>query len=266
MNDFKEFEKQAWEAKAARYDHTWGNVSNQIVTPLLDKLEPVEGLKLLDCGCGPGHLCGEAMARGAIVTGCDYSEQMVTIAKENYARGKFESQDAENLTYEDGSFDIVTMNYLLLHVADQRKTLLGGKRVLKKGGRLVFSIWLSPSESPGLALMFQPVKDFADLSVIPPAEDIFTFSNAEYCQEFLSGNGFADIECERVETYWDIKQPEDFFNGVQAGTRIGGTIDLQKSEIKEQIKNSIMTEIEQFKVGARYLIPTPSLLVIANKN
>src|SRR5690606_33387156 len=84
MTDFKEFERTAWEEKAHRYDASWGQVSTQVIGPILDLVQPLQGRSLLDCGCGPGHLCAEAAKRGATVTGCDYSHRMLEIAKEKY--------------------------------------------------------------------------------------------------------------------------------------------------------------------------------------
>jgi hypothetical protein len=52
---------------------------------------------------------------------------------------------------------------------------------------------------------------------------------------------------------------------VQAGTRIGGLIELQNTEIKKQIKAAILRNIEEFRTDKGYIIPTPSLIVTASK-
>ena len=96
--NFKEFESAAWEAKAARYDDTWGRVSCQAIQKVLDLAGVQKGTKLLDCGCGPGHLCHEARNRGAQVTGCDFSKAMVEIARQRYPGLQFRHEDAEQLS------------------------------------------------------------------------------------------------------------------------------------------------------------------------
>lgn len=265
-SDFKEFEREAWESKASRYDTTWGLVSGQAIDAILDCAGPLEGKELLDCGCGPGHLCEAARARGAQVQGCDYSQQMVQIASENYGDITFFVEDAENMSIPDGRYDVVTMNFLLLHVAGQQETVLEGRRILRAGGTLIFSNWLPPGESPGLSLMFDAIREHADLSVIPPAQDIFTFSDSDYCRDFLIKNGFEEVEIVQVDSFWNVATPDDFFTAVQAGTRIGGTIDLQAAEVKSKIKEQIFSDIERFKKGGRYVIPTPSLVVAGRKS
>ncbi len=261
---FKTFEKAAWEDKASRYDNTWGLVSTQAIPHITQFAKPE--MSVLDVGCGPGHLCAALKRVGvSAVMGCDYSGNMVKIASGNYPEISFRQEDAGMLSFSSESFDFVTLNYVLLHVEDQEKALLEAARVLKKGGLLLYTTWLAPTESPGLALMFAPVKEFADLTVIPPAPDIFTFAHFEVAKTFLSHNGFTDISSKTLQTHWEVSGGEEFFQAVQAGTRIGGTIDLQKQTIKDKIKDSICSQIESFKQDSQYVIPTPSLLVSARK-
>ena len=263
METFKEFERKAWETKAARYDQTWGTVSAQTIDELLNLAGLEKGVSFLDCGCGPGHLCHRASMSGAEVVGCDYSHEMVKLASEAYPGLRFEHQDVENLTYTSQSFDVVTLNYLLLHLENQGRALLEAARVLKPGGRLLFSLWLPPAESAGLRLMFSAVKQYADISVIPPAQDIFLFADQEYSKSFLQEQGFSKVSFHRVENYWNVADADEFFTAVQAGTRIGGTIDLQTAEVKEKIRQDIAGNIDEYRKDGRYVIPTPSVIIRA---
>jgi ubiquinone/menaquinone biosynthesis C-methylase UbiE len=265
VNDFKTFESAAWERKAPAYDTTWGSVTTQPIEAVLDKINIRTGATLLDCGCGPGHLCYRASLRKAIVTGCDYSHEMIRIAKNQYPEIEFCHADAEALPFKGGSFDAVIMNYLLLHIPDQDIALQEAYRVLKPGGHLAFTIWCSPPESPGLSLIFRPLKRYADLTVIPPAQDIFMYSSPKRAHDFLTTLGFTDVQTETFDTAWHINDPEMFFNAIQAGTRMGGTIELQTDKVKEKIRASILQDIEQFRYGDEFVIPTPSIIVSAQK-
>ncbi len=46
---------------------------------------------------------------------------------------------------------------------------------------------------------------------------------------------------------------------------MGGLIDLQSAEVKELIRELIASNIEAFRVGDMYQIPTPSIMVSATK-
>ena len=265
MNQFKQFESAAWERKAGAYDDTWGTVTSQPIQAVLNAANIQPRKSLMDCGCGPGHLCYEASLRNAVVTGCDYSHEMIRIAKRSYPSIHFCHGDAESLPFESSRFDIIIMNYLLLHVPDPNKAILEAHRVLAPGGRLVFTTWCPPAESPGLSLIFKPLKQHADMTVIPPAQDIFTYSCPTQAKTFLSNHGFSDVSTQIFDTAWHLHNAEMFFEAVQAGTRMGGMIEMQTNDVKDRIRNAILEDIEYFRSGNHFVIPTPSLIVSARK-
>jgi ubiquinone/menaquinone biosynthesis C-methylase UbiE len=262
---FKNFEQKAWERKATLYDGTWGSVTSQVIDAVLCVAKIQEGDRLLDIGCGPGHLCKAAENYGALAIGCDYSRAMIEIASAQYSEIVFEVQDAEHLRYEDNTFDICTLNYLLLHVSDQEAALQEAARVLRPGGRLVYSMWLPPSESPGLHLIFSALRAFADMTVIPPAQDIFLFSDTNFATQFFMKNGFTDVSKKSFPSCWNVTTSDSFFAGVQAGSRIGGLLELQSDDCKIKIREHIESGLEEFRSGSAYRIPMPSVLVSARK-
>jgi len=266
MDSFKEFEQKAWEKKAKLYEDNWGGVTRLPIERILEIAKSAPGQKLLDIGCGPGHLCYAADKSGAEVTGCDLSTQMIAIARANYPKITFKPEDAEKLSFLDSSFDIVTLNYLLLHVPDQKKVLLEALRVLKPNGLLIFTLWKEPSESKALKLIFDSIKKYADTSVIPPADDIFQFAQRERAERFLAASGLNNFAVETVETAWSASSAESFFNAVLSGTRMGGTIELQKEETREKIKTYIIQALKEFKTSSGYLIPMPSVITSARKS
>lgn len=195
----------------------------------------------------------------------DFSTEMLRIASLNYPFIEFRHGDVESLSFGDETFDAVVMNYLLLHLEDPDRAILEVGRILKPRGRLVFTVWLPPDRSPGLALMLEPVRQFADQSVVPPAKDVFLYSRREYVLDSLLAKGFDHLDFREIDTYWDVDSGDAFFQAVQAGSRMGGMIDLQSREIKEKIRDNIIREIDRYALGGRYVVPTPSLLVSAVK-
>ena len=266
MSTFKEFERIAWEQKAERYNQTWGKVTNQICEFVLKIAKIKNNDSILDLGCGLGNLSYLATQKGAQITGADYSENMVKLAKKDYPALHFVKEDAEKLSFEEGSFDTVILNYLLLHLDEPQKALKEAYRVLKKNGTLIYTLWCPPSESSGFKLIFEAISKFADMSVVPAAKDPFAFSNLKFSKQILEEIGFTNIASQRYETFWQVNSSNEFYSAIQAGTRIGGIVDLQKPDKKEKIRECLENNLEEFNLDGVYKIPTPSIVVYCTKN
>lgn len=100
-----------------------------------------EGTRVLDYGCGAGHIV-KALRMGSIdAFGCDvfyeggdYSELIDTELLGNRIR----RMDADgNIPFDDESFDYVLSNQVMEHVTDLDKVLSEIHRVLKPGGKVL---------------------------------------------------------------------------------------------------------------------------------
>lgn len=113
----------------------------------------LRGSKILDLACGTGDLA-VAIARAgetASITGGDFSEAMLSIARDKVARLKLdqritlEKADALNLHYPDGAFDGVTCAFGVRNFTELDRGLAEMARVTKSGGRLVILEFTTPS-------------------------------------------------------------------------------------------------------------------------
>jgi SAM-dependent methyltransferase len=98
------------------------------------------GARVLDVGCGPGHLAGRLADRGLAVTGIDLDPTMVELARRRVGgRAEVAMANVAALPFEDGSFDLAVSTLSMHHWADPRAGLAEIARVLRPGGSaLVF--------------------------------------------------------------------------------------------------------------------------------
>lgn len=103
---------------------------------LLGLLAPQPGERILDVGCGTGHLTAAIAESGAEVLGIDSSEAMIAQACENFPQLHFETRDICTIDDRD-AFDAIFSNAVLHWVQPPEAAALAMARALKPGGRLV---------------------------------------------------------------------------------------------------------------------------------
>lgn len=103
---------------------------------LIGAFFPLDGARVLDCGCGEGSYVEAMLELGADAYGMEVDPEKVArsplLHTERIVRG-----DIESLPYADGSFDLVILNEVLEHVPDQESALSEVRRVLKAKGRFI---------------------------------------------------------------------------------------------------------------------------------
>lgn len=114
-----------------RFSFIW-----QYGSSMIDLLDPQPGERILDLGCGTGHLAQTIASRGAQVVGLDQSTSMIRQARDNYPDIEFRVADASAFTVDDHC-DAVFSNAVLHWVRDAEGAATCIRQALKPGGRLV---------------------------------------------------------------------------------------------------------------------------------
>ncbi|HJR92395.1 MAG TPA: methyltransferase domain-containing protein [Acidimicrobiia bacterium] len=109
----------------------WDSTHLDKVDRLLD-LQP--GEKVLEVGCGAGHLTNRLAARGVDVIGIDANPNASEIAGTDRVR----TMRAEALDFADDAFDAIVSVHAIEHIPQLGAALGEMARVLRPGGRAMF--------------------------------------------------------------------------------------------------------------------------------
>jgi len=111
----------------------------------VNRLNLVPEMTVLDVACGTGNVALPAARAGAVVTGVDIAPNLVEQAREN-ARGEglkiqFDEGDAEALSYNDASFDVVATMFGAMFAPRPELVAAELKRVTRPGGLITMANW-----------------------------------------------------------------------------------------------------------------------------
>lgn len=153
--------------KATWEDGDYANFAKYMQDGAIEILESCQlspGQRVLDIGCGAGQSAIPAAQQGHQVVGVDIAENLIEHASERARyeglNVQFDVGDAENLPYEDNSFDVVISMIGAMFAPQPDKVASEIARVLRPGGKLYMANW-TPAGVP--AQMFKCVA-----GVMPP--------------------------------------------------------------------------------------------------
>jgi len=268
MASFKELEHQGWAEKARFYDDHFAGVTRQAIEPLIEGLGDVAKRRLIDVCCGTGDLAEAAAQRGAKVTGVDFAEPMIEIARTRVPAANFEVGDAEKLNFEDASFDAATCAFGLWHLGEPDSAILEAARVLKPGGTYSYTAWLPPDEGwDMMGLLMTAINKHGSMDVdLPPAPPPFRFAQAAEAEEVLRASGFSSATFEKKIAIWRGQTGDDLLDLLYKGiVRAPMLIDAQAPEAKQAIINDIRTGAEAFRDAEGITMRWPYLVARAAK-
>ncbi len=250
---FHEFELLGWESAVDQYHDGWGNLTSQAVRPLLDALNLGTTSKLLDVASGPGYVAEEATARGCSVIGLDFSANMVKKARAVHPGLEFRIGDAQSLPFEDETFDAVSMNFGILHLANPEVAMKEALRVLKREGCFAFTVWAPPEEALGFGAILRAVEKYGESVTVPHGPDFFFNSKPEECKIALTTVGYLAPKVMLIDLCWRLASANEFFPAFYGGTaRTGGLLRRRPPEARRRIEEEVRQTVEEYRAKRRF--------------
>ena len=271
LGDFSRFaqhELQGWSNPntVENYVSLFAPAAQAVVGALIDAVDVRPGMKVLDLCCGQGNVLADLLEHGFRVTGLDFSPVMLDLARKRAPGAEFVEGDAQNLPFEDGSFDAVVSNFGVCHIPDQPRALSEIKRVLKAGGSFAMTNWCGPDISPPFRILYQSVQQHGSPDVkMPPGPDFHQFAREDIVRQILGAAGFVDISLRHIETQWLMDDPAQLYAIYEQGTvRAAMMLSDQPPENRAAIEKSVTEAVRRtFAMDDGYRVPLFAALVSA---
>jgi SAM-dependent methyltransferase len=215
LDEFKTGQRAMW---AAGDYATLSEHIKDVGEHVVGRVGVERGMKVLDVACGPGNATIPAARAGGDVTGLDLVPELLEAGRERAAEAGVQIEwvegDAENLPFEDKSFDRVLSTFGHMFAPRHQRTADEMARVCSEGGVIGICCW-TPEGSVGDtsragAQYAPPPPEYASPPLLWGTEDHvrgmfgraagFEFERRAAMIEWESTEGFADYFMDRFPT------------------------------------------------------------------
>jgi SAM-dependent methyltransferase len=197
---------------------------------VVERAGPGPGESLLDVATGSGNVAIPAALSGARVTGLDLTPKLLEVARARAGEAGVEvtfiEGDAEELPFEDASFDRVTSCFGVMFAPRQQVAADELARVARPGASIVFTAW-TPEGLNGR--MFKTVGSYMP----PPPPELkppVMWGNEDHVRSLFSDSG-AELAFERHVVTFEHESPASW---LEYNERVLGPAIMAKSALEPQ--------------------------------
>jgi SAM-dependent methyltransferase len=192
------------------------NLVVNVAENLAEEMEIVPGERVLDvaCGSGNGAIAAARRAWGNTV-GADFVPALLERGRERAAAERLEIEfveaDAQDLPFEDASFDVAMSIFGAMFAPDQERTAAELLRVVKPGGRIGMANWTADG---GVGAMFMTIVKHTGgppPGFVPP-----TLWGTEERLRELFGTGISELRTERRRSRQGFRSADHYLEFFRA--------------------------------------------------
>ena len=251
-----EAERETWNRTAASYAG-FTQLTSHAVEIIIDAARLTSESRALEVACGPGHITKRMADTGANVMGVDLAPNMVKVARELFPGIEFKEANAEDLPFGSAAFDAVLVNFAIHHFARPERACAEINRVLRAGGRFVFS---GPIEQFGFGAFIEGLTAHHTMEDLPHGPIYLGASAADY-ENLLKEAGFEDydVTVRQLTLHLDNLDPV-----LEAGWQICNLSTLPQ-ETQEKIRQTTVEKAAPYATESGYEFPDRVVVGVATK-
>jgi SAM-dependent methyltransferase len=231
---------------AEAYERQRGR-SSKLLAPLFVDFVGVQG-EVLDVGCGTGAL-SFAIAKSESVSkivGIDLSEAFLAYArfKTDDPRIRFESGDAQHLTFSDASFDQCLALLVMRFIPDARQAVKEMRRVTRAGGVVATAMWDTAGGNDLNDSLWEAALPF-DPHAPQDKDQPGSYGTAEELSSLWASAGLKNIEVKNIgfecgfESFDDLWGPLTEGQG-PAGAYLRGISDDHRTAVRNRLRQNVI--------------------------
>jgi len=251
-----------WGKMAEKFD-MWLPQIAPVGEALIKQLQAKPGDKILDLASGTGEpalTLARQMAGEIDVIGVDAAEGMVRVANNKIkdlglGNIRFETMPAEQLGFEDNSFDRVLCRFGVMLFQDSLQGLKEMYRVLKPGGHFALAVWSTPETMPTMHWSYQVMAPRLPEELHPPVAKVTSLGGPGVLEDLLYKAGFSNFEIETRTFKYEFASFDEYWDKVEASDILKMQYDALPDEARSEIRDEVGRMARDFVVDGRLVVP-----------
>lgn len=239
-----------WNVVAQGYAETTSKMFEGYAKAAINLTNIHSGSHVLDVACGPGTLPLLVHKQCHSVKAIDFADQMVSMFRAAISTAGIDNidvacGDAQNLPYQDESFDAAFSMFGLMFFPDRNRGYAEIYRTLKPGGEVVISSWAPVTDSPAMQIMFGAIRAM-NPDIPEPQATIDSLENDSFFKNELEQAGFRNVMIHRVTQEYHIDSITGLWGDLVKGSApvamMKKNMSLEAWEEKEKIALDFMAD------------------------
>src|SRR5215208_4859297 len=236
---------------------------------MVRRLEPQPGDTVLELAAGladTGLMAARLVGESGRVILTDFTPEMVAAARRRteelgVQNADFRVLDAERMDLGTDSVDGVLCRWAYMLMIDPPAAFAETRRVLRPGGRLVFSVWAARERNPALSLVGGVLESQGHIPPSDPeAPSAFAMADPGYIRELVVGAGFAEPEIEEVPFCWPFADQNAYWRYVtETAASASPVLRALSHEEQSKIREQVHEAARPYQSGEGYDFPATCL-------
>lgn len=240
---------------------------------LIEKLDLKPGMTVLDVACGtgePGLTIARRWKEKIEVIGIDAAEAMIEVCKRKVAEEGLkgithQTMKAESLDFSDNTFDRIICRFGVMLFDDPLKGIFEMMRVLKKGGRMAFSVWSTFDKVEAAIIPFRLLARQFPEDEQPPEPKMASLGEPGRLEGLLKDARISRYQIEPILLTYSFDSPEEFWRLVIRSGFSKEHYDRLSPEKIEAWHQAVLLALRQHRKNDKIILCNEAIMVIVDK-
>ena len=257
----------------AQREGLW-RVSRPVSEWMVRKLDPQPGNTVLELTAGLGDtglMAARLVGESGRVIITDFAPEMLAAARRRaeevgVKNTEFRVLDAERMDLETDSVDGVLCRWGYMLTTDPAAAFEETRRVLRPGGRLVFSVWAARERNPALSLVSTVLVELGHIPPPDPREPgAFVMADPGRIRQLVVVAGFVEPEIEEVSFRWSFADRDAYWRFLtETSASASPVLRTLPPEAQKRVREQVHEATRPFHSGKGYDFPAVCLNVVTH--